>query len=587
MQPGQFLSVPEHTGLILCSDGVRLFKSCGQSMWPIEMAVTSLPPKIRMNANNLLLDGVWLGPVKPDMKVILKPIRDKIEELNLHGVTVKTQNGTKQVRACLLLGVFDLPAKAIATNMTQYNGRFSCTYCLDKGEHISHCPVFLPEYAHQPRTTQSVEQCAAQALECGQPIKGVKGESVLSTHINIVDAVPVDYMHAIFEGVVKKLVEFWTDTKHHSKRYYLGRNIDEINKRLKCIKPPHEFRRTPRPITTYSYWKASEFRAWLLYYSIPILSDLLPSDYVYHLSLLVAAMHLLLSDCILVSEIQTADELLNLFYTITPKLYPLTMCSSNMHTLVHMCKFVHVWGPLWCYSTFGFENLKGHLRRHCHGTRNVLPQLVHTIRMRQMLPAMSNRLMEFENPATVAYLKTFNYASTKDAETNVEKSAVVGRVKKLMNDRAQKALVETGFAEVPVPLLPVFTRLHHNSVLYSCQTKAEAARNSGVCAFEHNSGMQFGSAITFCCAQGQSVAIFDVFEQIGEGPLHSLRHPTLQKLCEKTTVLNDFVFKVKKLSSPMTVAVPTSSIVAKCVHIPLKHFSFDFIVTIPNMFEHH
>lgn len=224
---------------------------------------------------------------------------------------------------------------------------------------------------------------------------------MLSTHINIVDAVPVDYMHAILEGVVKKLIEFWTDTKHHSKRYCLGRNIDEINKRLKRIKPPHEFRRTPRPITPYSYWKASEFRAWLLYYSVPILSDLLPSDYVYQLSLLVAAMHLLLSDCILVSEIQTADELLNLFYTLTPKLYPLTMCSPNMHTLVRMCKFVHAWGPLWCYSTFGFENLNGDLRRQCHGTRNVLPQLVHTIYMRQMLPTMSNRLMESENPATV------------------------------------------------------------------------------------------------------------------------------------------------------------------------------------------
>lgn len=122
----------------------------------------------------------------------------------------------------------------------------------------------------------------------------------------------------------------------------------------------------------------------------------------YQLSLLVAAMHLLLSDCILVSEIQTADELLNLFYTLTPKLYPLTMCSPNMHTLVRMCKFVHAWGPLWCYSTFGFENLNGDLRRHCHGTRNVLPQLVHTIYMRQMLPAMSNRLMESENPATVS-----------------------------------------------------------------------------------------------------------------------------------------------------------------------------------------
>lgn len=30
MQPGQFLSVPEHTGLVLCSDGVPLFKSSGR-----------------------------------------------------------------------------------------------------------------------------------------------------------------------------------------------------------------------------------------------------------------------------------------------------------------------------------------------------------------------------------------------------------------------------------------------------------------------------------------------------------------------------------------------------------------------------
>ena len=29
MEPGEFLSVPEHTGLILCSDGVPLFKSSG------------------------------------------------------------------------------------------------------------------------------------------------------------------------------------------------------------------------------------------------------------------------------------------------------------------------------------------------------------------------------------------------------------------------------------------------------------------------------------------------------------------------------------------------------------------------------
>ena len=52
---------------------------------------------------------------------------------------------------------------------------------------------------------------------------------------------------------------------------------------------------------------------------------------------------------------------------------------------------------------------------------------------------------------------------------------------------------------------------------------------------------------------------------------------------EKTTVLSDFVFKLNVSSSPVTVDVPTSLIVAKCVHIPLKHFPFDLIVTIPNV----
>ena len=53
--PGGFLSVPEHTGLILCADGVQLFKSAKHSIWPILLAVTSLPPSIRMDAENFIL----------------------------------------------------------------------------------------------------------------------------------------------------------------------------------------------------------------------------------------------------------------------------------------------------------------------------------------------------------------------------------------------------------------------------------------------------------------------------------------------------------------------------------------------------
>lgn len=95
MRPGKFLSVPERAGLILCSDGVQLFKSNSQSLWPIQLAIANLPPAIRFNIDNLLLAGVWLGPVKPDMAKIVQPVLDKIETLYHQGVKVCTSEGTK------------------------------------------------------------------------------------------------------------------------------------------------------------------------------------------------------------------------------------------------------------------------------------------------------------------------------------------------------------------------------------------------------------------------------------------------------------------------------------------------------------
>ncbi len=65
-------------------------------------------------------------------------------------------------------------------------------------------------------------------------------------------------------AVTKSLFNSWFDTKYHESRFYLGRKMKEIDKALLRIKPSYEFRRTPRSIHTSKYWKASEYRAWLL-----------------------------------------------------------------------------------------------------------------------------------------------------------------------------------------------------------------------------------------------------------------------------------------------------------------------------------
>ena len=236
-------------------------------------------------------------------------------------------------------------------------------------------------------------------------------------------AVPVDYMHAILEGISRRLLSTCLDSKNHSRRYYLGRVTAEIDKRLKQIKPPQEFRRSPRSLSSFKQWKASEFRAWLLYYCLPVLSDLLPPDYIYHLSLLVSAMHILLGDVIPSDDVNIAHEQLNLFYHLVPELYGQEVCTANMHALVHLSQFVHNWGPLWGYSCFGFESMNGFLRTNCHGARYVLPQLVHNDRMRQILTMKGRKIAQVANPDLAAFI--YSLCGKQDSNSILE---VKGRV---------------------------------------------------------------------------------------------------------------------------------------------------------------
>ena len=231
--------------------------------------------------------------------------------------------------------------------MYMYVCRYGCPYCLDKGTHWSNRLLYLPNDTHQARSTRDVLEWAQQAEQTGKPVKGVKGTSVLSRSLDVVKCIPVDYMHAVLEGVAKTLTTSWFNSKYHGLRFYLKHQMEDIDKMLLRIKPPSEIPRTPRSIMkNLPFWKANEYRAWLLFYSLPILKSFLPSDYIYHLALLVSAIHILLSTDITSQQISQAEELLQLFYELLPSLYPKELCTMNVHSLIHLPAYVRRWGPL-------------------------------------------------------------------------------------------------------------------------------------------------------------------------------------------------------------------------------------------------
>ena len=198
----------EYPGIIINTDGISPFKSSRMTIWPIIIAFSNLPPKIRMNKNNLVVVSLWIGLCKPKMEIIFQPLVDLLQKLSHSGIVVDTPLGNHIFKFSPILGIFDLVAKAPILNMTQFNGKNGCPTCLHPGTWIS-SRYYLPGQEYALRTDQLVHEAARDAERNKVVVEGIKGRSVLSDILDLVKCVPIDYMHCVLEGVTKWLVNKW------------------------------------------------------------------------------------------------------------------------------------------------------------------------------------------------------------------------------------------------------------------------------------------------------------------------------------------------------------------------------------------
>ena len=178
------------------------------------------------------------------------------------------------------------------------------------------------------------------------------------------------------------------------KRYYIGSNIALGDKRLSEIKPPSFITRKPRKLSEhFKYFKASEYRSFLLYYSLPILHDILPINYWNHYALLVISIHTLLQQSISEIQIHCCEEMIRKFCHQFEDLYGRRYMTLNVHSLLHLTDCVRELGPLWVYSCFYFENQNGILKSLVHGTQQVDKQILSSFSYQKNLLAAAEELI--------------------------------------------------------------------------------------------------------------------------------------------------------------------------------------------------
>lgn len=130
--PG-ILDFQHNVSLLWNADGVPVFKSSKFSIWPLYFIINELPFGERTKRENIL-------HIKPFMLTFLKPFHSSLRKLETEGVviTLKLGNDTKEIRSKVILiaGTCDLPAKCLVCNSVQYNGRYGCFKCKQKGESV-------------------------------------------------------------------------------------------------------------------------------------------------------------------------------------------------------------------------------------------------------------------------------------------------------------------------------------------------------------------------------------------------------------------------------------------------------------------
>ena len=101
--------------------------------------------------------------------------------------------------------------------------------------------------------------------------------------------------------------------------------------------------------------------------------------------LLSSAMHILLSKCATLEELNKANSMLKLFVIKVEELYGKQHSTYNVHLLTHMVKYCEEWGLLWSWSAFNYEDLNGNLLKLFYGTQSVPLQMAKYFPSRQAL----------------------------------------------------------------------------------------------------------------------------------------------------------------------------------------------------------
>lgn len=383
-------------------DGVPLHQHAnGTGFWPILGSIDEFPP---------FLIGLYEGKAKPKCpNEFLLEFINEVKNLRTNGLTL---NG-KTYRFVLHCMIMDAPAMSYITGVKGHSGYYGCTKCrvegqlvtlhagktkngrdkkavrfIDMDAELRHADDFRMHYDLADDPHQKCDEYDDdEDDENDRDFVDSLPPEVRKHHIHPsalveidgfdpIKDIPLDYMHLVLLGLMKRLLLLWT-----SPGAYKLTDLSSVVERMRAAIPyvPNEFQRDLEDSLQYiSSWKATQFRFFLLYIGPVVLSGdaMKNKEHFQHFLLLAVCMRILARRVDNTQRLETlrirgnqVKPWMRTFVKRSIELYTMDFAVYTVHNLIHMADdYIH-FGPVDRYSAFKYESCNGRVKKlvtgHC------------------------------------------------------------------------------------------------------------------------------------------------------------------------------------------------------------------------------
>ncbi|CAF2146016.1 unnamed protein product [Rotaria magnacalcarata] len=286
--------------LTMSTDGIQPFNCSEKSIWPVTFVTNEVKRKKRFCFQNLILGGVWPGPVKPkrfDMSAFLETIIVQLKELE-KGYHFKCRLSAEYVtrffEVFLICACMDKPAQALVQNLPEPTAKFGCGRCEIRGYTVrssvgsDHCINCFPikKSAIQPNlrsndrhdhlvmikekndadigkiTSRRLGRIAKRQLkqkiaENKQSEYGILGPCILRQlkYFDVGFSFLSDNLHNVYHGVFRKLLNLWLKSNYKKEDWSCYYYHDELSSMLQSFRFPSTTSRRPRSLLKFKKLK--------------------------------------------------------------------------------------------------------------------------------------------------------------------------------------------------------------------------------------------------------------------------------------------------------------------------------------------